>query len=179
MSTSRTFVLVSVLFCFLFLVSCSGDGKQGGEKKGLFETSLRSPDPNGPLSTGTTVINGKSYTAYIQQANSRILHDLDITARGAFYMKICGITAEAGEQGAVKFDVIINENSEKSKSIFSNYVIPFENIEDLGLHINIVVEVTKFAGQAVDVTMRMVGEEGTTIAWTEPEFRPFPGQQKR
>ncbi len=168
-------ILLSLTIAFL---QCGGGQKQDEEQEGLAETGLRSGVEAGLIEKSTAVIRGDTYEVYIQEANSKIYHELDIPARGAVYMRICGLPAEAGEAGAVKFDVIADEEGDSPFTIFGGYVSPLASLDDIGQHINVTVDASRLSGELVELTLRLVGDEGQTLAWTEPLFRPFPGQQE-
>ncbi|GEM_PF-4523075 len=174
-------LLVTSVALFLGILSCQGKRQQGesDEVAGLAEGDLASPVPGGPFEKGKATLKGQAYEVFIQKTNSKVYYDLDISDRGAFYMKICGVPAEADEEGAVKFDVIIAEGTDSPYTVYGGYLSPLQSLdEDNQLFVNVTVEITKFAGERVDLTMRLIGDEGKTLAWTEPEFRPFPRSKK-
>jgi hypothetical protein len=168
--------LIFLCVLFLGLLSCGGEQRKASDESAFAEADLRNPAPGGPVEASTAVLRGKGQDVYIQKANSKVRFDLDISGRGAFYMKVCGTATEQGEQGAVKFDVIAGENTEKPYTIYGGYLIPVTTLEDVAKFVNITVDISKYAGQRIDLTMRLVGEKEATLAWTQPEFRPFPGQ---
>lgn len=176
----RLSIITVVLFGIsLGLLQCGGSQKKEEEQAGLVETGLRTGVEDGILQKTAATIRGDSYEVYIQKANTKVYHELDIPTRGAAYMKICGLPAEAGEAGAVKFDVIADEGGDSPFTIFGGYVSPFASLNDITNHINVTVDVSKLAGELVEVTIRLVGDEGATLAWTEPTFRPFPGAKEK
>ncbi|MFQ6103446.1 MAG: hypothetical protein ACE5OP_04055 [Candidatus Glassbacteria bacterium] len=168
----------SIFIVSLSLLSCQGEKKKATAEAGFAEADMRSPTPGGPLEVGTAVIRGEKYKAYIQKANSRVYSDLGISARGAFYMKICALPAQPDEKGALKFDVIAGEGTDSQHTIYGGYVVPLASLDEVEKFVNVVVDVSQFAGETLALSMRLAGEEGNTLAWTEPEFRPFPGGQK-
>jgi hypothetical protein len=167
-----------VLLCILSLssLSCGGGGKPDGSDENPFaEADLGSPSPD-VFEKGTAVLRGTSTEVFIQKLNSKVHTELDIASRGAFYMKVCGMPTEQGEPGAVKFDVIVGENTEKPFTIYGSFVLPAASLADVQRFVNITVDISRYAGQTVDLTMRLVGDEGAALAWTQPEWKPFAGQ---
>jgi hypothetical protein len=171
--------LVSMAVISMSLIHCQGEGEQVADQPSFAEGDLRSISPGGPLEKGTAILQGKSNEVFIQQANSRIFYDLDISTKGAFYMKVCGEPCQPEDEGAVKFDVIAGEGTDSPTNLFGGFVKPFELDVNAKRLINVTVDVSKLAGERIDLSMRLVSEEGIPLAWTEPEFKPFPGAKQK
>lgn len=170
-----------VVICILSLsiLSCGGERREASSDAGFIEADLRSLSPGGPIEKGTAVLKGQSHDVFIQKANSQVYYDLDVKGRGAFYMKLCGKPCEQGEPGAVKFDVIVNEKTGKPFTLYGGFLIPAAALEDVQDFLGIVLDISKFKDQKIDLTMRLVGDKNAILGWTQPEFRPFPGQPVR